>query len=246
MAGSTPRSTKIAPRPEMPKKMELTGTEIKKLAEIKMEYPTKKQKNENQEQQNEPSEAGAPEIHNCIYCEETFPGRRKKRWRRNQNQECQQVPRKEEWAYECPECNRNPISRSCTSKHQQFVFSNTGETAAEEKQGKTHHSGVDNEEEGPRWHMGEGDLEEEANPTQTQEQESCTPHILTKGKGIPKIPRENTDKRSELLTLNVLNKRWGAYNEGKNARWETQKEQEHTERDAPGSGRRKKMNKRNA
>ena len=95
--------------PEIPEVIELNRERRKQLAEIMLEYPTKI---EDEEDQQEQTLGGGERMYTCLSCKRPFSSIRGKLNHLKSNPKCREVAQQETFINECKECNRTSRSPS--------------------------------------------------------------------------------------------------------------------------------------
>ena len=117
--------------PEMPEQLELDDNQRKQLAGLMLEYPTKEEQQDQENNQEE--QTGAKRIFTCLRCEEMFNTVGGKLNHLKNNEKCREVPQRENFGNKCRECERLFTSPCRLKEHQKYICTQQ-ETEEEEKE----------------------------------------------------------------------------------------------------------------
>ena len=103
----------------MPKKLELDDLQRKQLAELMLEYPTKEEQLELENNQDE--QIGEKRIFTCLHCEEKYNTIGGKLNHLRYNEKCREAPQRENFENKCQECGRQFASPCRLKEHQKYI-----------------------------------------------------------------------------------------------------------------------------
>ena len=109
----------VRENPVMPGKLELDDLQRKQLAELMLEYPTKEEQPELENNQDE--QIREKRIYTCLNCEKKYDTIGGKLNHLRYNIKCREVPQREKFENKCQECGRQFKSPSCLKEHQKYM-----------------------------------------------------------------------------------------------------------------------------